>query len=56
MGEYGSVILIAGGLPKTKVASQAIYTQIENDQLAEAAAMATVLLIVSFLVMIVLGL
>jgi sulfate/thiosulfate transport system permease protein len=55
MGEYGSVILIGGGLPKTNVASQAIYTQIENDQLSQAAATATVLLIISFLVMIVLS-
>ncbi len=56
MGEYGSVILIGGGLPRTNVASQAIYTQIENDQLSLAAATATVLLIISFLVMIVLSL
>lgn len=56
MGEYGSVILIGGGLPRTNVASQAIYSQIENDQLSLAAATATVLLVISFLVMIVLGL
>lgn len=55
MGEYGSVILIGGGLPRTNVASQAIYTQIENDQLSQAAATATVLLAISFLVMIALG-
>ena len=56
MGEYGSVILIGGGLPKTNVASQFIYTQIENDQLSDAAATATILLMISFLVMVVLGL
>ena len=56
MGEYGSVILIGGGLPKTNVASQFIYTQIENDQLSDAAATATILLMISFLVMVILGL
>ncbi len=51
MGEYGSVILIAGGLPRTEVASQYIYNQIEGGYLADAAATATVLLIVSIVVM-----
>lgn len=55
MGEYGSVILIAGGLPRTQVASQYIYGQIESGYLAEAAAAATVLLLISIAVLAVLG-
>ncbi len=55
MGEYGSVILIGGGLPRTNVASQFIYTQLQNGQDSQAAATATVLLVISILVMIVLG-
>jgi sulfate transport system permease protein len=51
MGEYGSVILIAGGLGRTQVASAYIYQQIQNYQLAEAAATATVLLAISLVVM-----
>jgi sulfate/thiosulfate transport system permease protein len=51
MGEYGSVILIAGGLGRTQVASAYIYKQIQNYQLAEAAATATVLLAISLVVM-----
>ena len=51
MGEYGSVILIAGGLGRTQVASAYIYKQIQNYQLAQAAATATVLLAVSLVVM-----
>jgi sulfate transport system permease protein len=56
MGEYGSVVLISGQLPRTQVASQYVYAQIENDQLAAAAAVATVLLCVSVAVLASLGL
>jgi sulfate transport system permease protein len=51
MGEYGSVILIAGGLNRTRVSSQYIYGQIQDDALPEAAAAATVLLVVSIVVL-----
>jgi sulfate transport system permease protein len=52
IGEYGSVVLIAGNIPfHTEIASVRILTQIENDQAAGAAATATVLLIVSFVVL-----
>jgi sulfate transport system permease protein len=51
MGEYGSVILISGNLTnKTEIASQYIYQQIQNDDLTAAAATATVLLVISVLV------
>jgi sulfate transport system permease protein len=51
MGEYGSVVLISGQLPRTEVASQLIYQQIESGYLPDAAAVATVLLLVSVLVL-----
>jgi sulfate transport system permease protein len=51
MGEYGSVILIAGGLRRTEVASQYLYQQIQNGYLSDAAATATVLLAISVVVL-----
>ena len=47
---------LSGNIPfETQVASVHIYSQVENDNLAGAAAVATVLLIVSFLVLVLLG-
>jgi sulfate transport system permease protein len=51
MGEYGAVILISGQLPRTQVASQYIFQQIESGYLPDAAATATVLLLISVLVL-----
>ncbi len=51
MGEYGAVILISGQLPRTEVASQYLYQQIENGNLSDAAATATVLLLISAVVL-----
>jgi sulfate transport system permease protein len=51
MGEFGSVVLISGQLQRTEVASLYIYNQIQDDALAGAAATATVLLLISLLVM-----
>jgi sulfate transport system permease protein len=52
MGEYGSVVLISGQLERrTEIASLYIYKQIQDDALPEAAATATVLLIISVIVM-----
>jgi len=45
LGEYGSVLLFAGGLPNTQVASVFISTQIENGQNTGAAAVSVVLLL-----------
>ena len=56
MGEYGSVVLISGQLTyKTEVASQYIYSQIENGAISDAAATATVLLLISVAVLTVLN-
>ena len=56
LGEYGSVVLISGSLPRrTEVASARMLGQIENDNLAGASAVATVLLVVALVVIILLG-
>ncbi|GAB3587665.1 sulfate ABC transporter permease subunit CysT [Calidifontibacter terrae] len=51
MGEYGSVLLISGGLDKTRVASMYAFQQIQNFDYAGAAATATALLVVSLVVL-----
>ena len=45
LGEYGSVLLFAGGLPNTRVSSVFIASQIENGQNTGAAAVSVVLLL-----------
>ena len=56
LGEYGSVVLISGSLPRrTEVASARMLGQIENDNLAGASAVASVLLVVALVVIILLG-
>lgn len=56
LGEYGSVVLISGSLPRrTEVASARMLGQIENDNLAGASAVATVLLVVALVVIVGLG-
>lgn len=48
MSEFGSTVLISGNLPfKTQVASVHIFNQIEADNTGAAAAVSTVLLVVS---------
>jgi sulfate transport system permease protein len=57
VGEYGSVILIGGNIPKkTQVASQYIQQQIETDQPLNAAAVSVALLSISFVTLFVLRL
>lgn len=52
LGEFGSVVLIAGNLPfTTEVASVFIYGQIESDGVQTAAAVSVVLLTASFVVL-----
>ncbi|WP_206069935.1 sulfate ABC transporter permease subunit CysT [Knoellia koreensis] len=49
IGEYGSVVLIGGNIPKkTQVASQYIQQQVETDQPVNAAAVSVVLLLIAF--------
>jgi sulfate transport system permease protein len=53
VGEFGSVVLIAGNLPfKTEVASVFIFGRIESDATTSAAAVSVVLLALSLLVLI----
>lgn len=55
VSEYGSLVLLSGSLPfKTEVASVRILTFVENGDLATAASIATVLLLVSLLVIVLL--
>ncbi len=55
IGEFGSVVLIGGGIPReTEVASQYIAKQIEIDRPLNAAAVSMALLAISFLVLLVL--
>ena len=52
VGEFGSVVLIAGNLPfKTEVASVFIFGRIESDSVTSAAAVSVVLLVLSLLVL-----
>lgn len=55
IGEFGSVVLIGGGIPRdTQVASQYIAQQIEVDRPVNAAAVSMTLLAISFAVLFVL--
>jgi sulfate transport system permease protein len=52
VGEFGSVVLISGNIPRhTEVASVLVYGQIESDAVASAAAVSVVLLALSLLVL-----
>jgi len=49
LGEYGSVIFIAGNIPfETEITSQLIYTQLEELNYPKATAIALVMLVASF--------
>lgn len=57
IGEYGSVVLIGGNIPReTQVASQYIQQQIETDQPQAAAAVSVALLAIAFVTLFVLRL
>ena len=57
VSEYGSLVLLSGNLPfKTEVTSVRILSSIENDNVAGAAAVATVLLAISLAVIVALDL
>jgi len=51
MGEYGSVLLISGGLNRTQVTSLYAYGRIQNYDYVGAAAVSTVLLAISLAVL-----
>lgn len=56
LGEFGSVLLFAGGLPDTQVSSVYIRSQIESGNETGAAAVSVVLLLASVLCLVVVGL
>jgi sulfate transport system permease protein len=57
ISEYGSLVLLSGNLPySTEVASVRIMSSIEGDHLTEAAAVASILLVVALIVIITLDL
>jgi sulfate/thiosulfate transport system permease protein len=56
LGEFGSVVLIGGNIPHTEIASQVIFSDVENDAPQEAAAVGLVLLAIALIVFLVLSL
>jgi sulfate transport system permease protein len=55
-GEIGAIVIISGNLPfRTEVASVFVYLQIQNGNPAGAAAVATLLLAISFVVLLTVG-
>ena len=53
VSEFGSTVLISGNLPfKTQVASVHIFNQLESDNITGAAAVSTVLLVVSLVMLV----
>lgn len=57
IGEYGSVIFIAGNMPfQTEIAPLLIVTQLEQYDYAGATAIATVMLVVSFAILLLINL
>lgn len=57
LGEYGSVVFIAGNMPmKTEIAPLMIMTKLEQFDYAGATAIAVVMLIISFLCLIIINL
>jgi sulfate transport system permease protein len=56
IGEFGSVVLISGNIPfDTEVAAVRIFSQVENDNVTAAAAIAVVLLSISLIVLLVIA-
>lgn len=56
IGEFGSVVLISGNIPfETEVAAVRIYSQVENDNVTAASAIAVVLLTISLAVLLVIS-
>jgi sulfate/thiosulfate transport system permease protein len=56
LGEFGSVVLLAGNLPfKTEVASVFIFGRVESDDVHSAAAVSVLLLAISLLLLVAIG-
>jgi sulfate transport system permease protein len=55
LGEIGSIVLVAGTLPHTTVASVFIFNLIQDGEAPKAAAVAIVLLVTAFVVLLAVG-
>ena len=55
VGEFGSVILISGGLPKTEVSSAYIFNLAQSDDFTGAAAVSIVLVAIALVVLLAIG-
>ncbi len=52
LGEYGSVVFISGNIPnKTEIVPQLIYAELDSNQVPQATAIAVVMLLISFLLL-----
>ncbi|HVS67247.1 MAG TPA: sulfate ABC transporter permease subunit CysT [Mycobacteriales bacterium] len=56
LGEFGSVVLISGNLPRTEIASQVIFQDVENGAPQAAAAIGVVLLSMALVIFVLIGL
>ena len=53
ISEYGSLVLLSGNLPySTEVASVRILSYVEGDKLTDAAAVASILLVIALVVIV----
>ncbi len=55
IGEFGSLVLLSGNLPKTQVSSLFIFSQIESGNTTGAAAVSVTLLVIALVVLILIG-
>jgi sulfate/thiosulfate transport system permease protein len=55
VGEFGSIILISGGIPKTEVSSTYIFGLAQSDDFTGAAAVSIVLVAIALAVLLVIG-
>ena len=56
VGEFGSLVLLAGNLPfETQAASYFIFSQVESDNIVGAAAVSVVLLVISLVLLLFFG-
>ncbi|MEK6325992.1 MAG: sulfate ABC transporter permease subunit CysT [Actinomycetota bacterium] len=55
IGEFGSLVLLSGNLPKTQVSSLFIFAQIESGNTTGAAAVSVTLLVIALAVLLLIG-
>jgi sulfate/thiosulfate transport system permease protein len=55
IGEFGSLVLLSGNLPKTQVSSLFIFAQIESGNTTGAAAVSVTLLVIALVVLLFIG-